>query len=82
MMHWCSLPARQVNSGLSGEPSPACSSIKGFRFEQWCGADDRAASLRAAGAEVVVGDLLEPADVDRAVSGCSRIYFGMSVSAG
>src|SRR4051794_34298551 len=43
--------------------------------------DDRAAALRAAGAEVVVGDLLEPADVFRVVSGCRRIYFGMSVSA-
>jgi uncharacterized protein YbjT (DUF2867 family) len=43
--------------------------------------DDRAAALRAAGAEVVVGDLLEPADVYRVVSGCRRIYFGMSVSA-
>src|SRR5271169_1500305 len=44
--------------------------------------DDRAAALRTAGAEVVVGDLLEPADVDRVVSGCRRVYFGMSVSAG
>jgi uncharacterized protein YbjT (DUF2867 family) len=44
--------------------------------------DDRAAALRAAGAEVVVGDLLEPADVYRTVSGCRRVYFGMSVSAG
>src|SRR5215831_7486131 len=44
--------------------------------------DDRAAALRAAGAEVVVGDLLEPADVYRIVSGCRRVYFGMSVSAG
>src|SRR5215468_1666465 len=44
--------------------------------------DDRAATLRAAGAEVVVGDLLEPADVYRVVSGCRRVYFGMSVSAG
>jgi NAD(P)H dehydrogenase (quinone) len=43
--------------------------------------DDRAAALRAAGAEVVVGDLLEPADVFRVVSGCRRVYFGMSVSA-
>jgi NAD(P)H dehydrogenase (quinone) len=43
--------------------------------------DDRAAALRAAGAEVVVGNLLDPADVYRAVSGCRRIYFGMSVSA-
>jgi NAD(P)H dehydrogenase (quinone) len=44
--------------------------------------DDRAAALRAAGAEVVVGDLLEPADVVRVVSGCRRVYFGMSVSPG
>jgi uncharacterized protein YbjT (DUF2867 family) len=43
--------------------------------------DDRAAALRAAGAEVVVADLLEPADVHRAVVGCPRVYFGMSVSA-
>jgi uncharacterized protein YbjT (DUF2867 family) len=44
--------------------------------------DDRAAALRAAGAEVVVGDLLEPADVYRVVNGCRRVYFSMSVSAG
>src|SRR5437764_6732594 len=44
--------------------------------------DDRKAALRAAGADVVVGDLLEPADVYRVLSGCQRIYFGMSVSPG
>src|SRR4249919_2330527 len=44
--------------------------------------DDRAVALRGAGAEVVVGDLLEPGDVYRVVSGCRRVYFGMSVSAG
>src|SRR4051812_23432752 len=44
--------------------------------------DNRAATLRAAGAEVVVGDLLEPADVYRAVQGTRRGYFGMSPSAG
>jgi uncharacterized protein YbjT (DUF2867 family) len=44
--------------------------------------DDRSAALRAAGAEVVLGDLLEPADVLRVVSGCRRVYFGMSVAAG
>ena len=44
--------------------------------------DDRTAALRAAGAEVAVGDLLEPADVYRVVKGCQRVYFGMSVSAG
>ena len=44
--------------------------------------DDRAAALRVAGAEVAVGDLLEPADVYRVVKGCQRVYFSMSVSAG
>ena len=44
--------------------------------------DDRAAALRVAGAEIAVGDLLEPADVYRVVRGCQRVYFGMSVSAG
>jgi uncharacterized protein YbjT (DUF2867 family) len=44
--------------------------------------DERAESLRAAGAQVVVGDLLEPGDVDRVVSGCSQVYFSMSPSAG
>jgi len=44
--------------------------------------DDRAAALRVAGAEVVIGDLLEPADVYGVVRGCRRVYFGMSVSAG
>ena len=44
--------------------------------------DDRAAALRAAGAEVVIGDLLEPPDVYRVVRGCRRVYFGMSVSPG
>jgi NAD(P)H dehydrogenase (quinone) len=44
--------------------------------------DDRAAALRTAGAEVVVGDLLEPADVFRVVKGCQRVYFSMSVSPG
>src|SRR5262245_36188323 len=44
--------------------------------------DERAAALRSAGAEVVIGDLLEPADVYRVVKGCQRVYFGMSVSPG
>jgi uncharacterized protein YbjT (DUF2867 family) len=42
--------------------------------------DDRAAALRAAGAEVAIGDLLEPVDVYRVVKGCQRVYFSMSVS--
>jgi NAD(P)H dehydrogenase (quinone) len=43
--------------------------------------DERAAALRATGAEVVVGDLTVPVDVVRAMKGCRRVYFGMSVSA-
>jgi uncharacterized protein YbjT (DUF2867 family) len=43
--------------------------------------DERAAALRATGAEVVVGDLTRPADVLRALAGCRRMYIGMSVSA-
>jgi len=35
--------------------------------------DDRAVALRAAGAEVVLGDLLDPAEVYRVVSGCRRV---------
>lgn len=42
--------------------------------------DDRAESLRATGAEVLVGDLTHPGDVARALDGVTRVYFGMSVS--
>jgi len=43
--------------------------------------DERAASLRALGAEVVVGDLTDLQSMHRAIEGCKRIYFGMSISA-
>jgi uncharacterized protein YbjT (DUF2867 family) len=43
--------------------------------------DERADALRALGAEVVVGDLTRVEDVVRALAGCRRMYFGMSVSA-
>jgi NAD(P)H dehydrogenase (quinone) len=43
--------------------------------------DERADALRALGAEVVVGDLTRAPDVVRALDGCRRMYFGMSVSA-
>lgn len=43
--------------------------------------DERASALRAIGAEVVVGDLTRAGDVARALAGCRRLYFGMSVSA-
>jgi NAD(P)H dehydrogenase (quinone) len=42
--------------------------------------DERAAALRATGAETVVGDLTVTTDVVRAMEGCRRVYFGMSVS--
>src|SRR5271154_6021063 len=43
--------------------------------------DERAAALRRLGAEVVQGDLTDLASMHRAIDGCARIYFGMSVSA-
>ena len=43
--------------------------------------DERAQNLRALGAEVVLGDLTDLASMHRAIEGCKRIYFGMSVSA-
>jgi uncharacterized protein YbjT (DUF2867 family) len=42
--------------------------------------DDRAAALRAIGAEVVVGDLTRAEDVLRVFAGIRRVYFGLSVS--
>jgi uncharacterized protein YbjT (DUF2867 family) len=43
--------------------------------------DARTDALRAVGAEVVVGDLTRAGDVTRALTGCRRTYFGISVSA-
>jgi NAD(P)H dehydrogenase (quinone) len=43
--------------------------------------DEQADALRATGAEIVVGDLTRAEDVARALAGCRRLYFGMSVSA-
>jgi uncharacterized protein YbjT (DUF2867 family) len=42
--------------------------------------DERAQVLRDLGAEVVQGDLTDLESVHRAIEGCARIYFGMSVS--
>src|SRR6195952_3745537 len=42
--------------------------------------DERAAALRRLGAEVVEGDLTDLASMHRAIAGCRRIYFGMSIS--
>jgi uncharacterized protein YbjT (DUF2867 family) len=42
--------------------------------------DERAEALRRLGAEVVQGDLTDLTSMHRAIEGCPRIYFGMSVS--
>jgi uncharacterized protein YbjT (DUF2867 family) len=42
--------------------------------------DQRAQALRDMGAEVVIGDLLDLDSMHRAIAGCERMYFGMSVS--
>ena len=43
--------------------------------------DERAAALRQLGAEVMQGDLTDLIAMHRAIEGCARVYFGMSVSA-
>lgn len=42
--------------------------------------DKHTDDLRAAGVEIVAGDLDRPNDVAAALSGCRRMYFGLSVS--
>jgi len=42
--------------------------------------DERAQALRALGAEVVVGNLLDLDSMHRVIAGCETMYFGMSVS--
>lgn len=42
--------------------------------------DERAAELRALGAEVVIGDLTRPETVAAALQGVARMHFGISVS--
>ncbi len=54
---------------------------RGFRVRALVRRDDeRAAALRERGAEVVVGDLLDLMSMHKAIEGCARLYFGMSVS--
>ena len=43
--------------------------------------DERAEALRKLGAEVMQGDLTDLTAMHRAIEGCARVYFGMSVSA-
>ena len=54
---------------------------RGFRVRAQVRVDDaRAERLRALGAEVVVGDLLDLMAVHRAIEGCERLCFAMSVA--
>jgi len=67
------------SSSLAVEQSPGQSqvlTVRAFVRED----DARAAELRSLGAEVFVGDLTSASDVSRALAGCQRAYFGMSVS--
>ncbi|KPH04835.1 NAD-dependent epimerase/dehydratase family protein (plasmid) [Rhizobium acidisoli] len=43
-------------------------------------ADERSARLAERGVEIAVGDLLDLHAAHRAIEGCDRVYFGMSVS--
>jgi uncharacterized protein YbjT (DUF2867 family) len=42
--------------------------------------DERAEALRKLGAEVMQGDLTDLTAMHRAIEGCARVYFGMSVA--
>lgn len=54
---------------------------RGFKVRAMVRREDaRSEALKALGAEVVVGDLLDLEAVQRAVDGCKRLYFSMSVS--
>ena len=68
--------AEWAERSLRSFASAACPSVRWSERE-----DERAEALRAIGAEVVVGDLTRAGDVARALAGCRRMYFGMSVSA-
>jgi uncharacterized protein YbjT (DUF2867 family) len=48
--------------------------------EDDCREDERSEALRRIGAEVVKGDVTDLTSMQRAIEGCARIYFGMSVS--
>src|SRR5262245_30508016 len=43
--------------------------------------DERAEALRRLSADVMPGDLTDLTAMHRAIGGCARVYFGMSVSA-
>ena len=71
-------------TGAVGQLGGVGRTVAGLLLERWLPvrALVRREDDRAAGAEVVVGDLLDPADVYRAVRATGRVYFGMSVSPG
>ncbi len=67
--------------GLVGHTVTELLLARGFRVRAHVRVDDeRAAKLRDLGAEIVVGDLLDIMAVHRAIEGCERVCFGMSVA--
>ncbi len=66
---------------LSAATSPHCCSPRGHKVRALVRREDeRAEALRRLGVEVVQGDLTDLTSMHRAIEGCARIYFGMSVS--
>src|ERR1051325_9955250 len=48
---------------------------------RWCETEDeRAQALRALGAEVIVGNLLDVDSMHRIIAGCETMYYSMSIS--
>ncbi|GHO50916.1 NAD(P)H-binding protein [Ktedonospora formicarum] len=69
------------NVGAIGRNLTALLLTKGHRVRALVRREDeRAEALRRLGAEVVQGDLTDLTSMHRAIEGCARIYFGMSVS--
>src|SRR6266567_3675766 len=67
--------------GSVGASASEINLARGFRVRAHVRVDDeRATRLRALGAEVVVGDLLDLTVVHRAIEGCERLCFAMSVA--
>ena len=71
----CQLPRRRLTSG-----DFICAGSPAWRRRTERQDDERAESLRQAGAETFVGVLLTIADVTTALKGCRGIYFGLSLS--
>ncbi|MEE7456788.1 hydroxylase [Methylorubrum populi] len=75
---------RILVTGAAGDVGSAvCDRLleRGFKVRAMVrGEDERSARLAARGAEIATGDLRDLHAAHRAIEGCDRIYFGMSVS--